>query len=55
MKIQKEKCGSVCGDLVCELVLGHSFKHRQAGSTWTDQGAERIKKETAESAAKESK
>ena len=39
-----EKCNAIFEDNRCELPAGHTRKHRQAGVSWTDAGAERYLK-----------
>jgi hypothetical protein len=45
---QDQKCTSSCLDEVCELPAGHRGKHWHGGCSWTDQGAERVNKESAQ-------
>ncbi|MFZ1971495.1 MAG: hypothetical protein WAU89_01555 [Candidatus Acidiferrales bacterium] len=39
------QCESVCLEDRCQLKLGHHGKHRFEGSSWTDGGVERLKRE----------
>jgi hypothetical protein len=38
-------CSAVCGESVCQRESGHTGKHREDGVSWTNAGAERLKKE----------